>query len=70
MIELRDQIRQIIETEPVAIFMKGTPEMPTCGNSPRALQALWNTGADRGRGHPPRSAALRARPHLPRRRPR
>jgi monothiol glutaredoxin len=42
---LRDQIQQVIATEPVAVFMKGTPERPACGNSLRALQALWNAGA-------------------------
>jgi monothiol glutaredoxin len=42
---LHDQIRQVIDDEPVAIFMKGTPERPACGNSLRALQALWNAGA-------------------------
>ena len=42
---LRDQIRQVIDGEPVAIFMKGTPQAPACGNSMRALQALWAAGA-------------------------
>ena len=42
---LRDQIQHVIDDEPVAIFMKGTPERPACGNSMRALQALWNAGA-------------------------
>ena len=42
---LQDQIKQVIETEPVAVFMKGTPEAPACGNSMRALQALWQSGA-------------------------
>ena len=42
---LREQIQQVIDDEPVAIFMKGTPERPACGNSLRALQALWNAGA-------------------------
>lgn len=42
---LREQIQHVIDTEPVAIFMKGTPEMPACGNSLRALQALWAAGA-------------------------
>ena len=41
MTTLRDQIQQVIDDEPVAIFMKGTPERPACGNSLRALQALW-----------------------------
>lgn len=42
---LRDQIQHVIDTEPVAVFMKGTPERPACGNSLRALQALWSAGA-------------------------
>jgi monothiol glutaredoxin len=42
---LRDQIQHVIDTEPVAVFIKGTPEMPACGNSLRALQALWAAGA-------------------------
>jgi monothiol glutaredoxin len=42
---LRDQIKQVIDDEPVAIFMKGTPQAPACGNSMRALQALWSAGA-------------------------
>ena len=42
---LRDQIQHVIDDEPVAIFMKGTPQAPACGNSMRALQALWSAGA-------------------------
>ena len=42
---LRDEIQQVIENEPVAIFMKGTPEAVMCGNSDRALQALRAAGA-------------------------
>jgi monothiol glutaredoxin len=42
---LHEQIKHLIDTEPVAIFMKGTPETPACGNSLRALQALWQAGA-------------------------
>ena len=42
---LQDQIKQVIDTEPVAVFIKGTPEAPACGNSMRALQALWQAGA-------------------------
>lgn len=45
MTSLRDQIKQVIDDEPVAIFMKGTPDRPACGNSLRALQALWSAGA-------------------------
>jgi monothiol glutaredoxin len=43
--ELREQIRTVIETEPVALFMKGTPQFVMCGNSERALRALRETGA-------------------------
>jgi len=45
MTTLQEQIKQVIETEPVAIFMKGTPATPACGNSLRALRALWQAGA-------------------------
>ena len=43
--ELGDQIKQIIETEDVALFMKGTPQFVMCGNSQRALEALRAAGA-------------------------
>jgi monothiol glutaredoxin len=42
---LKDQINEIIETEPVALFMKGTPSFAACGNSQRALAALRTAGA-------------------------
>ena len=37
---LREQIESVIKEEPVALFMKGTPQMVMCGNSSRALNAL------------------------------
>ena len=43
--ELRDRIKDVIDREPVALFMKGTPDMVMCGNSQRALDALRNAGA-------------------------
>jgi len=42
---LRDQISEIIDTAPVALFMKGTPSFAACGNSQRALSALRTAGA-------------------------
>ena len=45
MTDLRSQIEQIIESEPVALFMKGTPAFAACGNSQRALAALRGAGA-------------------------
>ena len=45
MTEIRDRINDVIENEPVALFMKGTPSFVMCGNSQRALQALRGAGA-------------------------
>ena len=45
MTELHDQLKEIIETEDVALFMKGTPQFVMCGNSHRALEALRRAGA-------------------------
>ena len=42
---LNEQISEVIAQEPVAVFMKGTPQMVMCGNSQRALQALHAAGA-------------------------
>jgi monothiol glutaredoxin len=43
--ELRGKIQDVIQGEPVALFMKGTPQMVMCGNSERALEALRRAGA-------------------------
>src|SRR3954449_11460578 len=45
MTELRQRIEDVIENEPVALFMKGTPQFVMCGNSDRALRALREAGA-------------------------
>jgi monothiol glutaredoxin len=45
MSELSEQIKSIIENEPVTLFMKGTPQLVMCGNSDRALRALREAGA-------------------------
>ena len=45
MSELNESIKQVIEGEDVALFMKGTPQMIMCGNSLRALEALRRAGA-------------------------
>jgi monothiol glutaredoxin len=42
---VRDQIKDIIESSDVALFMKGTPQFVMCGNSQRALEALRRAGA-------------------------
>ena len=45
MSELREQIESVIQSEDVALFMKGTPQFVMCGNSSRALEALRRAGA-------------------------
>jgi monothiol glutaredoxin len=45
MSDLSVKIKQVIDDEPVALFMKGTPQMVMCGNSMRALEALRRAGA-------------------------
>jgi monothiol glutaredoxin len=45
MSELSGKIKDVIEGEQVALFMKGTPQMVMCGNSLRALEALRRAGA-------------------------
>jgi monothiol glutaredoxin len=42
---VRDQLKDIIDSSDVALFMKGTPQFVMCGNSQRALEALRRAGA-------------------------
>ena len=45
MSDLAARIKQVIEDEPVTLFMKGTPQFVMCGNSGRTLEALRAAGA-------------------------
>jgi monothiol glutaredoxin len=45
MSELRDEIKETIDREPVVAFVKGTHVQAFCGNSERAMQALRSVGA-------------------------
>src|ERR687897_2847215 len=45
MTELHERIQDVIQNEPVVLFMKGTPQFVMCGNSDRALRALREAGA-------------------------
>jgi monothiol glutaredoxin len=45
MSDLQQRIKDVIENQPVALFMKGTPQFVMCGNSDRALRALREAGA-------------------------
>ena len=40
-----DQIREQVESHPIVLFMKGTPQFPMCGFSSRTVQALKAAGA-------------------------
>jgi monothiol glutaredoxin len=42
--DVLERIKQQVESNPVVIYMKGTPEIPRCGFSQRASQALAATG--------------------------
>lgn len=42
-----ERIRAELEAHPVVLFMKGTPEVPMCGFSQRAFEALRAAGARR-----------------------
>lgn len=41
-----ERIQNIVDSQPIVLFMKGTPEFPMCGYSSRAVRALQSAGAD------------------------
>ena len=41
-----DHIRAQVESHPIVLFMKGTPQFPMCGFSSRVVQALKACGAE------------------------
>ena len=41
-----DRIRSEVDSHPIVLFMKGTPQFPMCGFSSRVVQALKACGAD------------------------
>ncbi|HWT15039.1 MAG TPA: Grx4 family monothiol glutaredoxin [Patescibacteria group bacterium] len=41
-----ERIKGIVESAPIVLFMKGTPQFPMCGFSSRTVQALKEAGAD------------------------
>ena len=45
---LQEQIEDVIRNEPVAVFMKGTPEAPRCGFSMRVVNVLEQLGVEYG----------------------
>ena len=41
-----DRIKETVESKPVVLFMKGTPQFPMCGFSSRTVQALKAAGVE------------------------
>ncbi len=44
--DTQDRIRQTVTSNPVVLFMKGTPTFPQCGFSARAIQILKACGVN------------------------
>ena len=42
---IQDQIKELVESNDVVLFMKGSPDFPQCGFSSRASQILKMCGA-------------------------
>jgi len=46
--ELKSKVEEMIQANPVLLFMKGTPDMPRCGFSMRLVQVLEQVDVDYG----------------------
>ena len=44
--DVLDRIKEQVESNPVIIYMKGTPQFPMCGFSSRAAEALKQAGTE------------------------
>jgi monothiol glutaredoxin len=44
--DVLERIDQQVKSNPIVIYMKGTPQMPMCGYSSRASQALQSYGVE------------------------
>ena len=44
--DITEHLREAIESHPVVLFMKGTPQAPQCGFSMRTSEALRSCGAE------------------------
>ncbi|CAA3025841.1 monothiol glutaredoxin-S17 [Olea europaea subsp. europaea] len=45
---LEDRLKQLVNSSPVMLFMKGTPDAPRCGFSSKVVNALKEEGVDFG----------------------
>jgi monothiol glutaredoxin len=43
----QERIKEIVTSNPVVLFMKGTAQFPMCGFSGRAIQVLKASGVDK-----------------------
>lgn len=46
MTDIQQNIREQVESNPVILYMKGSPQFPQCGFSMRAAQALAGCGVE------------------------
>ena len=44
MSDIQEQIKEVVTTHPIVLFMKGTKQFPQCGFSARAVQILQAAG--------------------------
>ncbi len=45
---VQERIQSVVDSQPVMLFMKGSPQFPQCGFSGRAVQILQACGAEFG----------------------
>lgn len=43
---MKENLQKLVETEPVILFMKGTPDFPQCGFSAQLVQLLSHLGVE------------------------
>jgi monothiol glutaredoxin len=48
MVDVQQRIADLVQTNELVLFMKGTPKFPQCGFSGRAVQLLQASGVDIG----------------------
>lgn len=44
--DVLERIKEQVESHPIVIYMKGTPQLPQCGFSSRAAQAIQECGIE------------------------
>ena len=44
--DVMDRIKEAVDSNPIVIFMKGTPQLPSCGYSSRTTQVLQACDVD------------------------